>query len=250
MAILILTPQDSGFVFDLTQGPTWDVFGAWETPDFVRLEAGASAILQLGTGAGDTVTLLGDPSDYLVSRQGTQTVFTHVATSATVRIMVAGTADQVIFDPDASAQGDESVFSLQASSAGVLLGTQVITPTPSAIEGSATPDETTVSLDGRGTISQPYSLDCGTGPLLLTDSAATANTVHVDNFSADDLLQYTHTTLQNVTVSFEGGDSITLMVNANGIISEVTLNGVNPHSALVYDIDSFNALPVGDISVV
>lgn len=115
------------------------------------------------------------------------------------------------------------------------------------IRFDATPFATSASLDNAGgTLASPASLDAGGGAFVFTDDAVRASNVRITNFGKDDVLLYTSTYAGAVAVSTKGRD-VSFVVNQAGTVSMVTLVNVVPVGALVYDIDSFNALGVGKV---
>ena len=111
----------------------------------------------------------------------------------------------------------------------------------------AVDSERTASLDGLGgTLSAPASIDTGSGAFVLTDDAQVSSNVRISNFGADDVLQWKNTTAAAVAVSTKGRD-VTFTVNRSGTVSSITLVGAVPSGALVFDMNSFNALKLGRV---
>jgi hypothetical protein len=105
----------------------------------------------------------------------------------------------------------------------------------------------TATLDGLGgTLSAPASIDTGSGAFVLTDDALLSSNVLISNFGADDVLQWKNVAANAVAVSTKGRD-VTLTANRNGTVSSVTLVNAVPAGAIVFDIDSFNALKLGRV---
>jgi hypothetical protein len=105
------------------------------------------------------------------------------------------------------------------------------------------------SLDALGgTLATPASFDAGTGSFVLIDDATQSSNVRITGFGADDVLQWKNVFGSTVAVSTKGND-VTFVVNKDGTVSSVTLVGVVPADAIVYDVASFNALGVGRVQV-
>lgn len=104
------------------------------------------------------------------------------------------------------------------------------------------------ALDSKaGTIDVPATFNAGTSAFGFTDAQATSNYIRISNFSADDSLDFDWTAA-NVTFSNTGTD-VTITVNNGGIVSQVVLEGVAAPTDIIYDLTSFNALPVGDLTL-
>lgn len=102
------------------------------------------------------------------------------------------------------------------------------------------------SLDSKGgTLTNPASVDASAGSFVLADDAALPSVVRITGFGADDTLTLRNTSAANVAVSSRGND-VSLLINQGGTISSITLLGVLPAGGIVFDVPSFNALPVGD----
>ena len=105
----------------------------------------------------------------------------------------------------------------------------------------------TASLDSRGgTLTNPAAMDASNGSFTFTDDALLPSVVRITGFGANDALILTNATANTVAVSSKGGD-VTLVVNQSGTISSATIVGVVPSGGIVYDVNSFNALPVGKV---
>ncbi|MBK1642511.1 hypothetical protein CKO12_11600 [Chromatium okenii] len=108
-----------------------------------------------------------------------------------------------------------------------------------------------VSLDTLGSATDPVTLD-ETGAFNFTDNAADAkgNNVIITEFGADDSITITGATAEQyddgVIGSNEAGD-VSITFNNDGILHQITLTGVAAGAGLVFDVNSFNALPVGDL---
>ncbi len=105
----------------------------------------------------------------------------------------------------------------------------------------------TSALDSKGgTLTSPATVDASAGRFTFSDDASLASVVRITGFGADDLLKLTNTTTSNVAVTSQGGN-VSFVVNQGGTISSITLVSVVPSGVIVYDIASFNALPVGNV---
>lgn len=107
-----------------------------------------------------------------------------------------------------------------------------------------------INLDTRnpaGTIQEPATFNAGAAAYAFTDAQATSNYIRISGFGADDSLAFDWTAA-NVTFGNEGAD-VVITVNNNGIVSQVVLVDVTTPSALIYDLTTFNALPVGDLTL-
>jgi hypothetical protein len=102
---------------------------------------------------------------------------------------------------------------------------------------------TNVNLDGRGTIQSPETLDAGTGAFNYIDTISTANNVIINNFGADDQIDFNDTSILAIA---NDGAGTRIVANFNGQVSEIFLTGVGI-GGLIFSLDTFNALPVGDI---
>lgn len=103
------------------------------------------------------------------------------------------------------------------------------------------------TLDGLGgTLTNPATTDASSGSFVFTDDALLPSVVRISGFGANDSLRLTNTSASAVSVSSKGGNA-SFTVNQNGTISSITLLGVVPSGGIVYDINSFNALPVGNV---
>lgn len=105
----------------------------------------------------------------------------------------------------------------------------------------------TNALDSSGgTLTSPASVDAGNGSFTFTDDALLPSVVRISGFGANDTLRWQNASANTVAVSSKGGD-VVFVVNQSGTISSVTIVGVVPSGGIVYDINSFNALPVGNV---
>ncbi|MBB1125934.1 cadherin repeat domain-containing protein [Thiospirillum jenense] len=216
----------------------------------INIASGASLSLSSCKGTND-FNIQGESSAFKISRTGSTVTLTDEATGQRIELP-ATTSVQTIRFADGSA-------TLVIEGA-VKFGTQTVDGTATAITTAlnaadtsasffSSSNQTTKSLDALGGTQQlPASFDAGTGAYLLTDTATTPDVVRVTNFGADDKLQLT-TATNLLGISSNGTDAV-VTINSNGTVSQVTLAGVVPAGSLVYDLTSFNALSVGDITLI
>jgi len=70
--------------------------------------------------------------------------------------------------------------------------------------------------------------------------------VRITNFDAVDEVRWKNVTASQVSVSSQG-TNVTMVANIDGVISSVTFVDVVPTGVIVFDVNSFNALSVGDV---
>jgi len=108
---------------------------------------------------------------------------------------------------------------------------------------------TNSSLDGKGSAAGQTTETLATGAWNLTDAVTVANNVKLTGFGADDKITITGATsaqYDNAISSNSAGD-VTFAYNNAGTLNQIVLVGVAGTSP-VYDVASFNALSVGDIT--
>jgi hypothetical protein len=104
------------------------------------------------------------------------------------------------------------------------------------------------SLDSRGgSLSALASVTASIGKYAYTDDALLSSAVSITGFGANDSLTFLNASAADVSISSQG-TTVNLVINKEGVVSLVTLVGVLPAGGLVYDVSSFNALSVGDVS--
>lgn len=108
----------------------------------------------------------------------------------------------------------------------------------------------TSNLDlAGGSLGAPSQIDAAIGAFAFSDAANTANVVRITGFGADDSLSFTGVSAaSDIAVSSQNGN-VSLSVNQGGTLSAITLMGVTTAGQIIYDLASFNALPVGDILI-
>jgi hypothetical protein len=99
--------------------------------------------------------------------------------------------------------------------------------------------------DLAGTASVPATLDTSTRNVILKVDPAMAGYVSVTGFGIDDALQFSSPASDYVSVS-SAGTKVTLVTNASGVVTQVSLLGITSSAAIIYDVASFNALTVGN----
>ncbi len=97
-----------------------------------------------------------------------------------------------------------------------------------------------------GTLTSPATTDASNGSFEYTDDAALPSVVRISGFGSNDSLRLTNTTASAVAVSSAGGNA-SFIVNQGGTISSITVLGVVPSGTIVFDVNSFNALPAGNV---
>lgn len=70
----------------------------------------------------------------------------------------------------------------------------------------------------------------------------------ISNFGSDDSLQISNHNLLNI-FSKDSKNVVLNIDGSNGHTETVTLVGINPNMTTIYDLNGFNALPVGDIKL-
>jgi hypothetical protein len=122
--------------------------------------------------------------------------------------------------------------------------TQAPTPAPTPIP---TEPPVAVRLDQiPGTTSWPAAYDAAGKQATYSDDAGIESHALISHFGANDAIAFTPSAQGLVAVSSQGAD-VTITVNNNGVVSSIVLQGVITTGGIVYDVASFNALPVGDI---
>lgn len=181
-----------------------------------------------GFGANDTIALTSNAQDLLaISSQGSNVALT-VNNNGTVSSIVLQNvlgSGQVVYD----------LASFNALPVGNI-----------TFNGKEQPQGSNLDNLG-GTVSTPATVDAGNGSFVFSDNTNIGSVVRINNFGAQDSLLLQNATASQVAVSSKGTD-VTLVVNKGGTVSSVTLVNVVVSGAIVYDIDSFNALPVGDVT--
>lgn len=117
-------------------------------------------------------------------------------------------------------------------------------------------NRTTVSLDAlspSGTAQIPVNFDASQGAFMFTDDATRPNFTEILGYGADDALEYLELMDAGWLAVSSDVIDVELRVDISGQLSLVILKGAaaavisaDP-DAIIYDIDSFNALPVGDL---
>ncbi|MBK1642510.1 hypothetical protein CKO12_11595 [Chromatium okenii] len=242
MARLLLTSEDNAKTVPLTGTLFWDVVGSARV-DLFEVQAGTAASILGGAGK-DLFRLLGNQTDYSVYQASSNVVFTHQSTGETVTIKsLSATGDEIAFV-------DTAPISLKITGGALMLGEQLLTPTPSPITTSTDTADSNFSLDGKGTAVVPVEIDASESAFVFTDLVSTSNNVSLLNFTADDEIIIFGATASDyddgVIGTNEAGD-IAITYNQAGILNQITLLGAVTDTSLVFDVTSFNALPIGNL---
>ncbi|PQJ96129.1 hypothetical protein CXB77_00030 [Chromatium okenii] len=116
-----------------------------------------------------------------------------------------------------------------------------------------TDDVVSKSLDGQGTATVPVELDALTSAFNFTDDTVevVGNNVVITGFSANDSITITGAVKADYddgVIGSNGAGDVTILYNLDGIVHQIELTGVAVGAGLVFDVNSFNALPVGDLT--
>lgn len=180
-----------------------------------------------GFGANDAIAFTAAAQNYVaVSSQGSNVTLTVNSNGVVSSIVLQGVinAGQIVYD----------VASFNALPVGNI-----------SFNGLEQVQNTT--LDGLGgTLTNPATVNASNGSFAFTDDALLPSVVRISGFGANDSLRLKNTSASAVSVSSAGGNA-SFIVNQGGTISSITLLGVVPSGAIVYDINSFNALPIGNV---
>jgi uncharacterized repeat protein (TIGR02059 family) len=129
-------------------------------------------------------------------------------------------------------------------------GNDAATLTATAVTNNTVAAFTAYPLDGKGSAAGQITETLLTGAFNLTDNVATANNVKISNFTADDMITITGATsaqYDTAIVTGLAGDVTIAYTTTGGVLNEIVLVGVAGTST-VYDVASFNALSVGNIT--
>jgi Ca2+-binding RTX toxin-like protein len=103
-------------------------------------------------------------------------------------------------------------------------------------------------LNPAGTAQAPQVFNSSSGAFNLTDDATRTNYTVIEGYGADDTLRFLGLPSAELLSIGNVGSDVELLVNNDGVTSTVILSGVvTDQQTLIYDIASFNALPVGDL---
>lgn len=206
------------------------------------------------------------PSNY--SAAGSQTTyFDDVNVASYARISSFGTNDAIAFTAAAqnfvavSSQGSNVTLTVNINGVvssivlqGVISSGQIVFDVASfnalpvgniSFNGQEQAQSATLDSLG-GTLTNPATANAGNGSFAYTDDALLPSVVRISGFGANDSLRLRNTSASAVAVSSAGGNA-SIIVNQGGTISSITVLGVVPSGAIVFDINSFNALPVGNV---
>jgi hypothetical protein len=98
-----------------------------------------------------------------------------------------------------------------------------------------------------GTASAPATYDAAGKQATYVDDANVESHAVITSYGTNDVISFTPSAQGLVAISSQGAD-VTITVNKNGIVSSIVLRNVIKSGQIVYDVASFNALPVGDIT--
>lgn len=236
MAKLTIQKIDIGFTIPLSGDLFWDVVGI-SSVDMIDVAAGTKAKLSLG-GSVDTVHFEASSTEYTVKMSGTSAIFTHSSSGAEVTIPMTTEGDKLQF-------GDGSWLNLRidtSSGTKFMLGTQELTTTPTPIADGGVIE---MSLDGKGTNETPFPVDALNETFNFIDSALQSNNVLIENFGEDDQITISGATKidYDTVISSDANGDVTIAYNNNGVLNQIVITGVGT----AFDVDSFNALAVGDL---
>ena len=180
------------------------------------------------------------------------------ADAALLTISSAGvvTLKTGVLDFDAAGSKKSFGFDVVAKDAANNSATQAVVVNVTNVTSDDVVTRTTVSLDAlnpAGTQQTPATYDASQGAFKFTDDITRTNVTEISGFGADDAMEYLGLSdVGNLSIGNEGPD-VSLNVNIEGTLSTVILKGAaaalvaaDP-DAIVYDVDSFNALLVGDL---
>ncbi len=244
MAKLTITLADLGQTVPLTGTLFWEVFGTSNVETFA-VSAGTKATISSGGGV-DRIQLLGSITDYTVKLAGSSAVFTHTTSAQTVTVPMTTAGDEVQFGTAGTPLVLKIVPATGTTPTTFILGSQELETTDAPITGS---DGSETTVDGQGTPDTPVTLpSASTGAFQFTDSVTVANNVRIIDFGADDRITVLGATATdyNSAISSNAAGDVTLSFNNNGTLNSIVLLGVASGSP-VFDVASFNALPVGDL---
>ena len=97
-----------------------------------------------------------------------------------------------------------------------------------------------------GTLASPALVDASFGAFSFTDAASQQSASTIGGFGADDQLIFSGATADDIAVSSQNSN-INIAFNIGGVVSIVNLIGVVAQDQIVFDLTSFNALPLGNI---
>jgi len=105
-----------------------------------------------------------------------------------------------------------------------------------------------VQLDNKGgTAQSPTTYNASNGVYVFNDDASVASYAIINGFGADDTIAFTENAQGLVAVSSQGSN-VRITVNNDGIVSSILLWDVISPGQIVYDVTSFNQLPIGNIT--
>jgi hypothetical protein len=184
------------------------------------------------------------------SLAGTDAALLSISSSGVVTLTTG------VLDFDAAGAKKSYSFDVVAKDAANNSATQAVVVNVTNVTSDDTVSRITVSLDDLnpvGTPQMPATYNAAQGAFRFTDDAARPNFFEISGFGADDALEYFGLSdVELLSIGSDGAD-VSLIVNIGGTASSIVLKGVAAEliaadpDAIVFDIDSFNALPVGDL---
>lgn len=100
-----------------------------------------------------------------------------------------------------------------------------------------------------GTVSTPVTYNAATNSagINFTATVGTASFITITNFNASDSLAISGGGSNTLVVANRGAD-VVLTVNANGVVTQITLVGVTTPSVVIGSLAAFNALGIGQVT--
>jgi hypothetical protein len=231
-----LTLGNGAPTFTLPSGATTRVFGT-AGADSITLSAGAAADLTGFNNPGDIVNIQSASTVFEVLRQGV-TVTLRQGGVDILRIS-AGTSPVPINFSNGSAN-----LRIDTVTGQVLLGTQVVNNVAAPVNLGGGPLFTTVDIGSQGTQQNPAILNAANGAFSFVDLVSVPSAVVINNFGSDDQIDFDNLNILSIS---NFGTTVNIAANNSGILSTISLPGVAGPTDLIFDLASFNALPVGDI---
>ena len=115
--------------------------------------------------------------------------------------------------------------------------------------GGAPPAESsnTLLLDSKnGTSTSPFTTSANGAQYVFSDDIYVASYTKITDFGSNDLISFNPLAANYLAISSQGGD-IEITLNYRGVVSSIVLVNVISVGQPIYNLASFNALPIGDI---
>ena len=218
------------------------------TPEVLQALAGT---VVAALNAGGTSSAAAAAAAAAINGQITQTLAL-IPTSAVTNVSPAAVHDAQAAVSSAAAQAiaQAQQLILTGSTTTTTTTSTAATTTTTSTTTSTTLGAVTVSLDAlNGSFASPASYDAASagGRFRFTDDVATASFTNITNFGANDSIAITGVGTNHLIVANDGAD-VVFTVNANGVVSQITLVGVTSASAIIGSLSDFNALGLGTVS--